>query len=103
LPFSQKVGYRYYQASEQIALLSERTSQLSAELEGVAEVHKLTEAKSAKEVRQAEGDVAKLTGTKEKLRAEVRGLRKKVAKAGEENPEIAGEPGGPPGRKGKTP
>jgi cell division protein FtsB len=68
------LGYRYYQASEQIALLSERTSQLSAELEGVAEVHKLTEAKSAKEVRQAEGDIAKLTGTKEKLRAEVRGL-----------------------------
>ncbi len=78
------LGYRYYQASEQIALLTERTGQLSAELEGVGEVHKLTEAKSAKEVRQAEGDIAKLTRTKDKLRAEVRGLRKKVAKAGEE-------------------
>ena len=67
------LGYRYYRASEQIALLTERTGQLSAELEGVGEVHKLTEAKSAKEVRQAEGDITKLTRTKEKLRAEVRG------------------------------
>jgi chromosome segregation ATPase len=74
------LGYRYYRATEQIALLTEKTAELTAQLEGVTEVHKLTESKHAKKVRQAEESVASLTRNREQLAAEVQELQKDLAK-----------------------
>ncbi|MEE9172168.1 MAG: hypothetical protein V3U41_04595 [candidate division NC10 bacterium] len=71
------LGYRYYKATQQIALLTEKTSRLTAEIEGVTEVHKLTEAKSATKLRQT------VTG-RDKLKADMRGLKKELAKARKE-------------------
>lgn len=82
------LGYRYYQATQQIALLTRKAGQLTAEIEGVAEVHQLTEAKSAQEVQKAEGTIAKLTQTQDKLKAEAGNLRKELSKAGEERDQL---------------
>ncbi|MEE8510644.1 MAG: hypothetical protein V3S57_06370 [candidate division NC10 bacterium] len=78
------LGFRYYKATQQIALLTETTSQLAAELEGVTEVHKMAEAKSAKEVRRAEQITTKLAKSRDKVKAEVRSLKKELAKARQE-------------------
>ena len=83
------LGYRYYEATEQISLLTQRTSRLTAELEGVTEVHKLTEAKSAEKAQEAEGTIVALRTVHDKLKTEVQSLRKALVKAGEEKDALA--------------
>ncbi len=74
------LGYRYYTASQEIALLTEKTKRLSAELEGVTEVHQLTETKAQAKERQAKETIVNLTRDREKLKAEVQGLQTELAK-----------------------
>lgn len=65
------LGYRYYNAIQQIALLTEKTARLTAELEGATEVHKLAEAKS-------ETQLQKTVKSRDKLQAEAEALQKEL-------------------------
>jgi len=78
------LGYRYYKATQELALLTEKATRLTAEVEGVTEVSKLTEAKQVKEARKAAETIAGLTQSRDKLTGEVQGLQKELAKTRQE-------------------